>query len=61
MKTDYFVTRALALLTIATIEAHAFDLVREYKGANFFDRWDFYGNWDNLTLGTSFGGHTQSD
>ncbi|KAH9174700.1 glycoside hydrolase family 16 protein [Lactarius sanguifluus] len=22
-----------------------------YSGSTFFDRWDFYGSWDNLTLG----------
>jgi hypothetical protein len=34
-------------------EAVAFDVVREYSGLNFFDRWDFFGSWDNLTLGES--------
>ena len=29
----------------------SYDLVRDYSGATFFDRWDFYGSWDNLTLG----------
>ncbi|KAL5514171.1 hypothetical protein ACEPAG_2259 [Sanghuangporus baumii] len=29
----------------------AYELVREYAGSTFFDRWDFYGFWDNLTLG----------
>jgi hypothetical protein len=29
----------------------SYDLVREYSGPTFFDRWDFYGSWDNLTLG----------
>lgn len=28
-----------------------YDLVRDYSGTTFFDRWDFYGSWDNLTLG----------
>ncbi|TFY63493.1 hypothetical protein EVG20_g6292 [Dentipellis fragilis] len=37
----------LPLLSVAS----AYDLVREYSGQTFFDRWDFYGNWDNLTLG----------
>ncbi|KAH9852517.1 concanavalin A-like lectin/glucanase domain-containing protein [Lenzites betulinus] len=27
-----------------------YDLVRDYSGKNFFDGWDFYGFWDNLTL-----------
>ncbi|KAI0056594.1 hypothetical protein BV25DRAFT_1903121 [Artomyces pyxidatus] len=29
----------------------SYDIVREYSGQTFFDRWDFYGSWDNLTLG----------
>jgi hypothetical protein len=32
-------------------QARAYDLVREYSGIPFFDRWDFYGNYDNLTSG----------
>jgi len=28
-----------------------YDLVRDYSGLTFFDEWDFYGSWDNLTLG----------
>jgi hypothetical protein len=29
----------------------AYNLVRDYSGQNFFQGWDFYGSWDNLTLG----------
>jgi hypothetical protein len=29
----------------------AYDFVRDYRGISFFDRWDFYGGWDNLTGG----------
>jgi hypothetical protein len=29
----------------------SYDIVRDYSGSTFFDRWDFYGSWDNLTLG----------
>ncbi len=29
-----------------------FNLADEYAGQSFFDKWDFYGHWDNLTLGT---------
>lgn len=32
--------------------SHAYDLVRDYSGSSFFNGWDFYGSWDNLTLGT---------
>ncbi len=31
---------------------HCFDLVKDYSGLSFFDDWDFYGGYDNLTLGT---------
>ncbi|EIW77172.1 glycoside hydrolase family 16 protein [Coniophora puteana RWD-64-598 SS2] len=31
--------------------ANAWQLVREYSGQNFFNGWDFYGSWDNLTQG----------
>ncbi|KAI0659282.1 concanavalin A-like lectin/glucanase domain-containing protein, partial [Cubamyces menziesii] len=27
-----------------------FNLARDYSGQNFFNGWDFYGSWDNLTL-----------
>ncbi|KAK7683143.1 hypothetical protein QCA50_013816 [Cerrena zonata] len=29
----------------------AFNVVRDYSGTHFFDGWDFFGSWDNLTLG----------
>lgn len=35
------------------VSAGAFSVVRDYSGETFFDGWDFYGSWDNLTLGTS--------
>jgi hypothetical protein len=47
----------MAVLLIATTSfttTHAYNLVREHSGQSFFDRWEFYGNWDNLTLGASF-------
>lgn len=28
-----------------------YSLIREYSGQTFFDRWDFYGDYDNLTAG----------
>jgi hypothetical protein len=31
--------------------ARAYDLIRDYSGPTFFEGWDFYGGWDNLTLG----------
>jgi hypothetical protein len=48
----------LAITTIAALqrcpEAAAYDLVRDYSGQTFFEGWDFYGSWDNLTLGVCF-------
>ena len=32
--------------------AATYSLINEYSGETFFDGWDFYGSWDNLTLGT---------
>jgi hypothetical protein len=29
----------------------AYDFLRDYSGISFFDRWDFYNGWDNLTGG----------
>jgi hypothetical protein len=29
----------------------SYELVRDYSGQAFFQRWDWYGYWDNLTLG----------
>ena len=45
---------ALALGTLYLLgQSHAFDVLRDYSGQNFFEGWDFYGYWDNLTLGAS--------
>lgn len=38
-----------ALPTIVT--AVQYNLIKDYAGANFFNDWDFYGNFDNLTNG----------
>ncbi|KAF5310922.1 hypothetical protein D9619_007968 [Psilocybe cf. subviscida] len=42
-------TQLLPLLLFTS--AFAFDVVKDYSGNTFFDEWDFYGHWDNLTLG----------
>jgi len=50
--------RPLSLSCLLSLSSAAlgYGLVREYRGANFFDDrqgnplWDFYGSWDNLTL-----------
>jgi hypothetical protein len=43
-------TALLCLASLLSLSA-SYDLVRDYSGTSFFDRWDFYGSWDNLTLG----------
>ena len=40
-----------ALLTSASGVSATYSLVKEYSGSTFFDGWDFYGNYDNLTNG----------
>ncbi|KAI0372082.1 hypothetical protein BV20DRAFT_1120294 [Pilatotrama ljubarskyi] len=44
--------RSTVLATSLAMAASSmgYDLVRDYSGPNFFDGWDFYGSWDNLTL-----------
>ncbi|KAH9022296.1 concanavalin A-like lectin/glucanase domain-containing protein [Lactarius hengduanensis] len=44
---------ALALALPAVIRAAEYGLVKEYAGKNFFDEWDFYGHYDNLTNGAA--------
>lgn len=43
----------LCALLIAPSHAVAYDIIRDYSGSTFFDGWEFYGSWDELTLGTS--------
>ncbi|KIJ63767.1 glycoside hydrolase family 16 protein [Hydnomerulius pinastri MD-312] len=43
----------ISTLCIYLSSAVAYNLIREYAGSTFFDRWDFYGGWDNLTLGNA--------
>lgn len=51
--------RLLSLFCSLSLSSTAlcFSLVKDYSGANFFNDkqgnplWDFYGSWDNLTLG----------
>ncbi|EED80457.1 predicted protein [Postia placenta Mad-698-R] len=40
-----------ALLFRTGVLAAAFDLLHDYSGSSFFTGWEFYGKWDNLTLG----------
>ncbi|GAA5985051.1 hypothetical protein JCM10908_002502 [Rhodotorula pacifica] len=49
------VAAALALATLALaapLQATAqYSLAKDYAGNSFFNGWDFYGHWDNLTNG----------
>ncbi|TCD61817.1 hypothetical protein EIP91_007862 [Steccherinum ochraceum] len=38
-----------ALLATVIPSSFGYNLVREHAGQNFFDGWNFYGGWDNLT------------
>ncbi|KAI0769640.1 concanavalin A-like lectin/glucanase domain-containing protein [Trametes elegans] len=41
----------VSALYAATPAFAAYNLIKEYSGAQFFDGWNFYGNFDNLTNG----------
>ncbi|KAI0365645.1 hypothetical protein BV20DRAFT_723497 [Pilatotrama ljubarskyi] len=41
----------VSALFAATPALAAYNLVKKYSGADFFQGWDFYGNFDNLTNG----------
>jgi len=40
----------LALLPLA-VHGQVFNVVQDYSGPTFFEEWDFFGNYDNLTGG----------
>ncbi|KAH9942419.1 concanavalin A-like lectin/glucanase domain-containing protein [Epithele typhae] len=48
MRFRHVVTSPLVLSLVTS--SFGYDLVREYSGPSFFDGWDFFGSWDNLTL-----------
>lgn len=50
MLSTILLSLALRFLSLLS-PSSSYDLVRDYSGTTFFDRWDFYGSWDNLTLG----------
>lgn len=39
-----------SLLSLAGAVA-GYELIHDYSGDSFFSGWDYYGKWDNLTLG----------
>ncbi|TFK67584.1 hypothetical protein BDN72DRAFT_842854 [Pluteus cervinus] len=39
------------LLLLCITRVWAYEVIHDYSGSNFFNGWDFYGSWDNLTLG----------
>jgi 3',5'-cyclic AMP phosphodiesterase CpdA len=40
---------AAAMLLVAPGAHAAYNLVQAWEGESFFDDWDFYGSYDNLT------------
>lgn len=43
--------RRFLLPLLSFFITRAYDIVDDFSGLTFFDNWDFYGNYDNLTLG----------
>ena len=43
----------LLLLLFPIANAATFNLLDDFSGETFFEKWDFYGTYDNLTLGSS--------
>ena len=41
----------LFIIHLAVQATLALDLVADYSGSSFFNNWNFYGNYDNLTSG----------
>ncbi|WWC59856.1 uncharacterized protein I303_102418 [Kwoniella dejecticola CBS 10117] len=41
----------IASIGITPVQAGSTPLVRSYEGSSFFDRWDYYGSYDNTTNG----------
>lgn len=53
MRLAYCTFLAQLILTIQLTIGLAYNLLEDFSGERFFDGWDFYGNYDNLTLGKS--------
>lgn len=46
-----FYYNSLLLVPLA-VQALELSMVADYSGTSFFDKWNFYGFYDNLTSGT---------
>lgn len=42
---------SLSLFSLLFSVVSCYNIVDDFSGLTFFDNWDFYGNYDNLTLG----------
>ncbi|OCF58171.1 endo-1,3(4)-beta-glucanase [Kwoniella mangroviensis CBS 10435] len=42
---------AISNIAVTPVQAGSTPLVRSYEGSSFFDRWDYYGYYDNTTNG----------
>ena len=49
-----FVFLASLAPLLPSAQAVTFQVVQDFSGPTFFDKWDFFGNYDNLTGGESF-------
>ncbi|KAF9005480.1 glycoside hydrolase family 16 protein [Cyathus striatus] len=49
-----FLSSITILALVALAAADTYDMVKEYAGSTFFDDWQFYDNFDNLTNGNAF-------
>ena len=47
--TSATITLAAAVLSVVPDAQAAYNLVQAWQGQSFFDGWDFYGSYDNLT------------
>jgi hypothetical protein len=49
-----FLLASLGVPLLPSVQAASFQVVQDFSGSTFFDKWDFFGNYDNLTGGESF-------
>lgn len=51
LKLSFYHNSLLFLFFLAPHAVQALELVADYSGTSFFDKWNFYGFYDNLTSG----------